>query len=143
MNGTDSFEYGPPPGVFETYAGLVKFIAVQQTSPAFYEKHRGVIESACSFLRIAASEHPILEKCFRVSLPEVIDVAGAMVRAALREANLSDEQLAWFDAQSTSALRQLVTVVRDPELPDWMRDCRWAVLGAFESWMPSPSSSAL
>lgn len=117
---------------FETFAGIGKFIGVSRISPQFYAKHSHAVEMASSFLRIAASEHPALEKALRAALSLSLTEGATHLRLAFQEARLTEKQLQWFDVQSTEVLRVLVPVVRDPELPGWLSECRWAVLGAFE-----------
>jgi hypothetical protein len=121
-----------PPSTFETFAGVGKFIAVSRVSPQFYEQHTHPVEMACAFLRILASEHPALERALRASLSLPLAEGAAHLEVAFQEARLGKAQLSWLDAQSTEVLRGLVPVVRDSSLPNWLAECRWAVLGAFE-----------
>lgn len=58
--------------------------------------------------------------------------AGILVQAAFHEINLSEEKMEWFDRQSSEVLQMQLEVVRDPQLPPWLRAMRWAVEGAFE-----------
>ena len=121
-----------PPTTFETLAGIGKFIAVSRMSPEFYRQHAHPVETACAFLRIAATEHPALERALRASLSLPLAEGAVHLQTAFQEAHLATAQLNWLDAQSTEVLKSLLPVVRDPSLPSWLAECRWAVLGAFE-----------
>lgn len=121
------------PTLFESLAGVCKFIAVQKISPDFYAKHQHPVEFASAFLRILASTYPSLEKSFRTALPLTVPEGAESIRQALSSLNLTQEKMSWFDKQMTEVLRVLVPVVRDPDLPGWLSGCKWAIEGAFES----------
>lgn len=100
-------------------------------SPAFYTKHQHPVEFASAFLRGLASSYPQLEKSFRTALPLTVHGGAEVIRQALYSLNLTQEKVSWFDKQMTEVLRVLVPVVRDPELPEWLSGCKWAIEGAF------------
>lgn len=120
------------PTVFESLAAVCKFIAVPKLSPAFHVKHQHAVEFTSAFWRIAASSYPQLERAFRTALPLPIAEGAGQIQTAFSELALSPEKIRWFDNQSTEVLRLLVPVVRDPELPGWLSECKWAIEGAFE-----------
>ncbi len=122
----------PLPTVYETLAGLVKFIGVSRVSPEFYGRHWNAIEFACAFLRIVANEYPAMEAAFKKVLPASVRDGAPVIAAAITQIDFTEKQLQWFDIQSTEALKVLVPVLRDPDLPEWLRETRWAILGAFE-----------
>jgi len=121
------------PTVYETLASLAKFIAVEHLSPDFYLRHDQMIEFACGFLKVFVSSHPSLEPAFRESLPVSVKEGGLLIESAMSKADLTEEQLQWFDMQSTEVLKALIPVVRDPGIPEWLAEARWGILGAFES----------
>lgn len=121
------------PTLFESLAGICKFIAAQKMNPDFYAKHQHSVEFASTFLRILASSAPSLEKSFRAALPLTVPEGAEPIRQALSSLTLTQEKMSWFDKQMTEVLRVLVPVVRDPELPRWMSGCKWAIEDAFES----------
>lgn len=55
---------------------------------------------------------------------------GKLVLDALSSIQFAEKELHWFDSQMNTVLRALAPVVRDPALPTWMAECRWAVDGA-------------
>lgn len=120
------------PTVFESLAAVCKFIAVPKFSPAFHAKHLHPVEFASTFLRVLANSYPALEQAFRKSLPLALAEGAIPIQQALAGLALSDERVRWFDAQLTEVLRVLLPVVRDPELPSFLSQCKWAVEGAFE-----------
>ena len=121
-----------PPTAFETLAGVVKFIAVPQLSAEFYFQHQNSVDVACSFLQVLASHYPPLEVAFRKALPLAVAEGAKHIEAGLREAHLPDTRLQWLDDQTTAVLRALVPAVRSHNLPEYLNESRWAVLGAFE-----------
>jgi hypothetical protein len=120
------------PTLWETLAGCSKVVAIKLTNPGFYDKHVHAIEFASSFFRVLASSYPPLENAFTRGLSMRTREAAILVQGAFREIDLSEAKMEWFDRQSTEVLRMLLEVVRDPELPSWLRSMRWAVEGAFE-----------
>lgn len=120
------------PDVFDSLAAICKFIAVPQIDPVFHKRHHHAIEMASSFLRVLASNYPMLEKAFRASLPLPITDGSKHIRQVMPELGMSEERLQWLDAQMTEILKVLIPVVRDAELPSWLSECKWAVEGAFE-----------
>lgn len=85
------------PNTFETFAGIGKLIGVSRISPQFYAKHSHPIELASAFLRLAASEHPALEKAMRAALPLQLTEGATTIQLAFQEARLTEKQLRWFD----------------------------------------------
>ena len=123
----------PLPTAFETLAAVVKFIAAPKMSTLFYHQHQNAIDLTCTFLKILANRYPLLETAFRKSLPLPVVEGAACIATALTESKISDADLNWLDAQSTAVLRLLVPVVRSENLPKYLIEARWAVLGAFEN----------
>jgi hypothetical protein len=120
------------PTAFESLAGIAKVIAVPKLSPDFYVKHCHPVDFAISFLRVLAGNYPALEQAFRLALPVAISEGAIPIQEALTTLDLTDDKVRWFDAQMTAVLRALLPVVRDPGLPPWLAECKWAVEGAFE-----------
>lgn len=110
----------------------MKFTAVSRISPDFYREHEHPIEFACAFLNVLASNYPTLNSAFRRSLPLSVKDAAPILEGAIRQTDLDEKEILWFDRQSTEALKALVPVTRDPRLPEWLAESRWAILGAFE-----------
>ncbi len=119
------------PDAFDSLAAICKFIAVSKIDPEFHKRHYHAIEMASAFLRVLASHHPPLEKAFRASLPLSITAGSEQIRQVIPELGLSEEKVQWLDAQMTEILKVLVPVVRDPNLPSWLSECKWAIEGAF------------
>ena len=124
-------ETGELPDAFDSLAAICKFIAVQQIEPAFYQSHLNAIEMANSFSRVLASNYPALDTAFRASLPLSISEGSRYIRQAVPVAGLSEDRLKWLDLQMTEILKVLLPVVRDPKLPAWLSESKWAVEGAF------------
>jgi len=120
------------PTVFESLAAICKFIAVPKMSPAFHAKQRHPVEFASAFLRVVASNYPLLEQAFRKALPLPLAEGAVPIQQALAELTLPDEKVRWFNTQMTEVLRVLLPAVRDPELPSWLSECKWAIEGAFQ-----------
>lgn len=120
------------PDAFDSLAAICKFIAVPKIDPEFHKRHYHAIEMASAFLRVTASNYPLLEKTFRASLPLPISVGSKHIRQVMPELALSEEKVQWLDAQMTEILKVLIPVVRDTELPSWLSECKWAIEGAFE-----------
>ncbi len=121
----------PLPSAFDSLAAICKFIAVQKIDPEFHQRHFHAIEMASAFLRVLADHHSPLEKAFRASLPLPIAAGSLQINQAISELDLSDERVRWLDAQMTEILKNLIPVVRDPDLPSWLSECKWAIEGAF------------
>lgn len=118
------------PTPFESLAGVAKFLGAQEMSPAFYARHAQAIDGACAFLQELVREHPSLEMAFNAALPLPVEEGGKLVLQALSSIQFKEQKLHWFDSQMNTTLRALAPVVRDPALPTWMAQCRWAVDGA-------------
>lgn len=121
------------PSAFDSLAALVKYVAVEKISPDFYEKHWRSIEFAATFVRHFASIHRSLDPAFRAALPVSLAEGAHPIQEALSAIKFEEEDLRWFDTQMTEALRVLVPVVRDPDLPAWLSEGKWAIEGAFEA----------
>lgn len=120
------------PTVFESLAAVDKFIAVPRLAADFYAKHRHAVDFTSAFLRQVASSYPPFDSAFRAALPLPIREGAVQIEATFRSGALPPEKMEWFDAQMTEVLKVLVPIVRDPELPDWLQECKWAIEGAFE-----------
>ncbi len=118
------------PTPFESLAGMAKFMGVQEMSPAFHARHAPAIGAACAFLQEVGRAHPSLDMAFRAALPLPVVEGGKPVYEALSSIQFAEKELHWFDSQMDMVLRALAPVVRDPALPAWMAECRWAVDGA-------------
>lgn len=121
----------PLPNAFDSLAAICKFIAVQKIDPEFHQRHFHAIEMASAFLRVLADQYPPIEKAFRASLPLPIVAGSLQINRAISELGLSDEKVRWLDTQMTEVLKILIPVVRDPYLPSWLSECKWAIDGAF------------
>ncbi|NOT13355.1 MAG: hypothetical protein HOP23_16240 [Methylococcaceae bacterium] len=55
------------------------------------------------------------------------------IQQAIAITSISENDLSWFNNQMTEVLKILLPVVRDPNLPEWLYECQWAIEGAFES----------
>ncbi len=120
------------PTPFESLAGICKFIAVSKMSPEFYAQHQHPVEFTSAFLRVLASSYPSLEKSFRAALPVPLEEGAISIESALSSLGFSEEKLRWFDNQMTEVLKVLLPVVRDPSLPNWLAQSKWAIEGAFD-----------
>lgn len=120
------------PTAFESLAAICKFIAVPKMSPAFHAKQRHRVEFAGAFLRVVANAYPPLEQAFRKALPLSLAEGAVPIQQALAALALPDEKVRWFDAEMTEVMRVLLPAVRDPELPSWLFECKWAIEGAFQ-----------
>jgi hypothetical protein len=119
------------PTPFESLAGICKFIAVQKMSPNFYTKHWNAVEFASAFLRLFASNYPPVEVSLRKALPLSLMEGAESIKEAVHSLGLPIEKVEWLDRQMTQVLKTLLPVVQDPELPEWLSECRWAIEGAF------------
>ncbi|MDZ7863194.1 hypothetical protein [Acidovorax sp.] len=118
------------PTPFESLAGVAKFLGTEEMSPAFHARHAQPIDAACAFLHELVREHPSLDMAFNAALPLPVADGGHLVLQALSSIQFAEQKLHWFDSQMNTTLRALAPVVRDPALPTWMAECRWAVDGA-------------
>lgn len=118
------------PTPFESLAGIAKFMGTQEMSPGFHARHAQAIDAACAFLQELVREHPSLDMAFRAALPLPVVDGGQLVLQALSSIQFAEKKLHWLDSQMNTVLRALAPVVRDPALPTWMAECRWAVDGA-------------
>jgi len=90
-------------GASRTVAAINKFIAVPKVEPDFHKQHYDAIE-----------------------------MAGAlMLRQVIPTLGLTEEKIQWLDLQTTEILKVLLPMVRDPSLPSWLFECKWAIEGAF------------
>ena len=120
------------PTPFESLAGINKFIAVQKMSPDFYAKHWKAVEFSSAFLRLLASNYPSIEASLRKALPLSLMEGAESIEKAVQNLGLPTQKVEWLDRQMTEVLQTILPVVQDPELPEWLSECRWAVEGAFD-----------
>ena len=121
------------PDAFDSLAAICKFIAVSRISPEFYALYQHPIEFTCAYIRQFATLYPAVEKSFRASLPLSIYEGAKHIQQAIAITSISENDLSWFNNQMTEVLKILLPVVRDPNLPEWLSECQWAIEGAFES----------
>ena len=81
------------PTVFESLAGIAKFIAVPKLSLEFYAKHRRSIDLASSFLRVLAGNYPALEQAFRLALPVKICEGAISIQEALEALDVAEHRV--------------------------------------------------
>ena|SRR3989344_71565 len=120
------------PDFFDSLTAICKFIAVPKAEPEFHDRHHHAVEMASAFLRVLAGNHPPLEKAFRSSLPLSISAGSEPIRKVFPTLGLTEDDVQWLDSQTTEILKVLLPVVRDPKLPSWLAECRWAIEGAFD-----------
>jgi hypothetical protein len=118
------------PTPFESLAGIAKFMGAQEMSPVFHARHAQAIGAACAFVLELSRNHPALELAFRTALPLPVVAGGGQVLEAMSSIQFTEKELHWFDSEMNTVLRALAPVGRDPALPAWLADCRWAVDGA-------------
>jgi len=119
------------PDYFDSLAAINKFIAVPKVEPDFHKQHYHAIEMAGAFLRVLASNYQPLKEAFRASLPMPISEGSKTLRRVIPTLSLTEEKIRWLDLQTTEILKVLLPVVRDPSLPSWLLECKWAIEGAF------------
>ena len=120
------------PSAFDSFAALNRFFAVEEVSPAYYQQHWRSIEMAGVFIRLFASSYPSVEPalCKALSLP--LAEAANVIREAVSVITFSENDLNWFDNQMTLALRALLPLVRDSQLPAYLNETKWGIEGAFQ-----------
>ncbi len=119
------------PDVFDSLVAICKFIAVPKMEPEFHRKHYHAVEMSNAFIKLLVAHHPRLEAPFRKS-PVSISEGAEALRQVIPTLGLNEEEVAWLDDQLTEILKVLVPVVRDPALPHWLTECKWAIEGAFQ-----------
>ena len=120
------------PSVFESLAGLNKFLGVATINPDFFNKHAHKILFSTTFVRLFVSTYPQVESAFREALPLGIVEGGILIHKSFSLLDFKEKDMNWFDAQMTEALKSLVPVVRDVGLPAWLIESKWAIERAFE-----------
>ncbi|NDP39902.1 MAG: hypothetical protein GZ093_14320 [Rhodoferax sp.] len=120
------------PSAFESLAGLNKFLGVATISPDFFIKHAHKILFSTTFVKHFVSSYPQVEGAFREALPLGIVEGGILIHKSFSLFEFKEKDLNWFDTQTTEALKSLVPVVQDAELPAWLQESKWAIEGAFE-----------
>lgn len=120
------------PDAFDSIAAMVKFLGVPKLAPEFYSRHWRAVEFANAFTRVVLLRHESIRNIIRKTLPLPVAEIASELRAAAPEWNLVESDVAYLDQQMTEALRVLVPVVRDKELPIWLLECRGPIEDAFE-----------
>ena len=121
------------PDVFDSLAAICKFITVSRISSEFYALHQHPIEFTCAYIRQFATLYPEFERSFRASLPLSISEGAKHIQQAIAITSISENDLYWLNNQMTEALKILLPAARDPNLPEWLYECQWAIEGTFES----------
>ena len=120
------------PDAFDSLAAISRFIGVEKSSPEFYQRHYHPVEMACAFVRVLAGHYPKLGEAFRQSLLLPVSQGSQPIRDIMPTLGLTEERIIWFDAQMTEILKALVPVARDPSMPEWLQESKWAIEGAFQ-----------
>ncbi len=119
------------PNIFESLAGICKFVAVEYIDKEFYSNHLNGIEMAKSFTGVLASNYKGLEDAFRKSLPLQTDEGGQIIEQAFKELDITEEKANWIDSQMTEVLKNLLPVIRSNELPEELEWVKFSIEGAF------------
>ncbi|WP_331987555.1 hypothetical protein [Chitinimonas sp.] len=119
------------PDFYESFTAICRFLSAETVSGDFYEKHAHALMMAGAFIGTLASQHPVLKTAIIVGLQQPVREAAVRIRQVIPGLGLTNDEVRWLDDQTTAILRVLVPVVRDPDLPEWFAECKWAIEGAF------------
>jgi len=120
-----------PPTPFETMAAFSRFKNVEECSPDFYQKHHDAIDMTVGFIGFLGQQHGHFTQIFTYSNAPIPDIARTLEEAMPNMA-LEQRTLDFIDSTMTVIMQKLREVVTDPNLPPYLQDCVWPVLGAFE-----------
>jgi uncharacterized protein (UPF0147 family) len=129
-----------PPTPFDTLAAFSKFQNVSECSPEFYAKYKKAIDVTVGFLAFVSSQHESLAKVLAHSSVPVRDIAKG-VESAMASAKLEQHALDFINSTMTTIMESLLPAVKDPELPEYLKVCVWAIEGAFEEKEPTKTTS--
>lgn len=119
------------PSPFDTLAAFSRFQNVQECSPKFYQKHYDAIDMTVGFIGFLGSEDERFSQIFRFSNAPLPEISSTLERA-IPQMNLDQRMLDFIDSTMTVVMQKLHGVVQDPELPPYLQDCVWPIVGAFE-----------
>ena len=135
MNILNLFRKQPPkgpPSPFETMAAFSRFQNVRECSPKFYEKHHDAIDMTVGFIGFLSEQHPHFAQTFYVSNAPIADIARTLEQG-MRRMELEQQTLDFIDSTMTVVMQKLYGVVTAQDLPPYLKDCVWPIVGAFES----------
>jgi hypothetical protein len=135
MNIFNSFRKQPqkePPTPFETMAAFSRFQNVQECSPEFYQKHHDAIDMTVGFIGFLGQQHEHFAQTFTFSNAPIPDIARTLEQA-MPQMDLEQRTLDFIDSTMTVVMQKLHGVVTAPDLPPYLQDCVWPIVGAFES----------
>ncbi|WP_009960406.1 hypothetical protein [Verrucomicrobium spinosum] len=121
-----------PPTFFETLAAMSKMQNVRECSPEFYQQHRDAIDMTMGFLGFLRQQHPAFGQIFTWTNAPLPDIAAALEQAIPRM-GLDQGTVDFVDSTMTTVMSRLCDVVTVPELPPYLAECVWPIIGAFES----------
>jgi hypothetical protein len=121
-----------PPTPFETMAAFSRFQIVQECSPQFYQQHHDAIDMTVGFIGFLGEQHEYLKQTFMVTNAPIPDIARTLEQA-MSQMELEQRTLDFIDSTMTVVMQKLHGVVTAPDLPPYLKDCVWPIVGAFES----------
>lgn len=120
-----------PPSPFETIAALAKFSRIPECSPEFYQKHFDAIDLAGGMVGWMGSLFKPLAQGLAVT-GAPLDKMAQYIEVTLQGAKLTEWDLQSLDNNMEQAALKLLPVLKDPDFPAYMEECRWPIEGMFE-----------
>ena len=118
------------PDVFDTLAALSKLPEVTELAPDFYLRHEDALNDAISFVQLIGMQ----DRAVRTILPFTSAPVGTTadeLRGRFESALHSASEIDRLGRLLDRVLRGLLDVFHDPEVPNFLEESRWGVVGAF------------
>ncbi len=122
----------PWPEWYESLAAVAKLATARKHAPAFYRAHHDPLDMAEGFVGFLRGRHSVFNEIFMFSDAPLDAIAG-MIRCTLPRLDLKRETVEFIDSTMTVIMRRLIAVVKDPNLPLYLKNSQWPILGGFES----------
>jgi len=120
------------PDAFDSLAAMSKFGEVAEWAPSFYARHQRAIDQAVGAVRVLGLWDTEIRILVGFTLAPVDTTASALRGWFASASNrLSERDLLAFDQIMTAGMTGLLPVVRDPDLPLALEECRWGIEAAF------------
>jgi tetratricopeptide (TPR) repeat protein len=121
--------FRPLPDAFDSIAAMSRLGEAAELAPSFHARHQRAIERAVVVVQVLEEWDPD----FRVPAGFSVDMTATALRGWFTSASprLKGRDIFAFDQMMTTVMTGLLPVVRDPDQPAALEECRWGIEAAF------------
>jgi hypothetical protein len=120
----------PTPDEFDTLAALSKLPVVTELAPDFYVRHEDALNDAISFVQLVGMQDRAVRTILSFTSASVGTTADEL-RGRFESARASACENDRVGRLLIRVLRGLQDVFHDPEVPNFLEESRWGIVGAF------------